>query len=264
MENTYYITYDLPIPYKDLMFYPITVKDYFFFTAYSQCLLLEKNSIPDPNIIRLTDLGYIYYLTQSEKSSDANLLFFDRLLALCLKDEDSFKKPEESIMRYRYDDKGTPFFVVNDKPYYNRDFLKIKEIISAQNMLELPDENISKEVRDSLEKAEEYKAKMNGTKSGSFEDYMISLSVITGWTLDYINGMTIRKFVKSVRRLDNYVHYKIYLAASMSGMVEFKDKSFIKHWLSEIDKSNKYEDVSLDLEKVQGTLSLDNTKKQYS
>jgi len=73
--------------------------------------------------------------------------------------------------------------------------------------------------------------------------------------------MTIRKFLKSIRRMDNLIHYKIYLAASMSGMVEFKDKSFIKHWLSQLDDENKYSDVSVDLDEIQDKVSLESAKK---
>lgn len=260
MDITYYTTYDLPVPYKNIEIYPIIVKDYLLFNSYAQCLNMDKNSIPDPNIISMTNLEYIFYCIDKDIEKPY-LLWFDRLLSLCLKDE-SFNNVEQSVERFRYDDKTKkPFFVIKEDIYDSQDFEKIKEIIAKQNLYELIDENISKEVRDSLEEAREYKRKISGIKTASFEDYVVSLSTVTGWTFDYIYSMTIRKFLKSIRRLDNFIHYKIYLTASMSGMVKFEDKSFIKHWLSSIDDEDIYNDVSIDLEEIQDKVSFESAKK---
>lgn len=261
MDTSFYTTFDLPIPYKKLLLYPVTVKDYLTFSIYSQCLLIDKNSIPDPKIISMTYLEYIYYATKENVEMQPYLLWLDRLLGLSLKDDSSFKNIEDSVRRYDYTEDEKPYFIIGEEKYYSEDFDEIKVIIANQNMIELIDENISKEVRDSLEKAREFKRKLSNTKNVSFEDYMISLSVATGWTLDYIYSMTIRKFLKSVTRMDNLIHYKIYLASSMSGMVEFKDKSFIKHWLSDLEDENKYGDVSVDLDEIQDKVSLESAKK---
>ena len=255
-----YLTYDSPIPYRGLEFYPVRVIDYMIFTLYSQCFLIEKNYTRDISIISMTDLEYLYYATEKDKESFPVLLLFDRILSISLRNDNSFDDVETSMKRYKYDEKGKPFFEISGETYTDKDFCKIKEIICEQNMIELPDFSISKEVRDSLEKAQEYKKKLEGIKSASFEDYIISLSIATGWTTDQIHAMTVRKFIKSIQRLDNLIHYKIYLSASMSGMVEFKDKSFIKHWLTSIEDKDKYADVSLDLNEVKRTISLESAK----
>jgi hypothetical protein len=261
MDIIYYLTYDLPIPYRNILLYPATVKDYLLFMTYAQCFTLDKNSIPDAKILTMTELEYLFHLAKSE-SEDENpyLLWFDRVLSVCLRDDKSFANMEESIKRYHVDEKGKPFFFIGEEKYTPKDFDNIKKIICEQNLVELPDENISKEVRDSLEKAEQYKRKMQGTKPASFEDYIASLAMVTGWTFEYVYSMSIRKFTKSLKRLDNYIHYRIYLAASMSGMCEFKEKSFIKHWLSGIEE-NKYGDVSIDLTTIQNKISLESAKK---
>lgn len=261
MDINYYLTYDLPVPYKRLKIFPATVMDYMLFSYHAQCLYLDKNSIPDAKIISMTELEYIYYCTKDESGQTPYLLWFDRLLSVCLREEPSFEKIEDSITRYNYDDRGKPFFTISGEKYDFKDFEKIKVIICEQNLIELPDENISKDVRDSLDKAKDYKNKLNGSKPANLEDYVIALSTATGWTMDYIYSLSIRKFTKSIRRLDNLIHYKIYLAASMSGMVEFKDKSFIKHWLSGIEEENKYGDVSMDLDAMQNKVSLESARQ---
>jgi hypothetical protein len=261
MDTTYYTTYDLPVVYKNIKLYPVTVKDYLLFNIYSQCLTIDKNSIPDPKIITMTYLEYIFRTTEENPIDYPYLIWFDRLLAMCLKEEDTFEKVEESLKRYRYNDKGKPYFTIREETYTPDDFNEIRTIIAEQNMVELIDENISKEVRDSMEKAREFKRKQSGETPASTEDYMISLSIATGFSLDYIYNMTIRKFIKSIRRADNLIHYKIYLASSMSGMVEFKDKSFIKHWLTGLENEDKYGDVTVDLQEVQDKVSFESAKK---
>ncbi len=259
MDISAYNIFDSPVPYRNIKIYPVTVKDYMFFNVYSNSLYLDKNSIPDPKIISMTELGYLYYITEIDPEHPY-LIWFDRLLALCIKEDESFMDIQESIKRYKYDEKGKPYFVIGEEKYFEKDFEEIRDIIATQNLIEKPDYTISKEVRDSLNEAREYKNRLSGMKSGSIEDYIISISVVTGWTFDYIQSMTIRKFTKSIRRLDNFIHYKIYLAASMSGMVKFDDKSFIKHWLSDIESDDKYSDVSMDLNTVQNKVSLESAK----
>lgn len=262
MNIDYHTTYDTCVPYRNIKIYPVTVKDYMMFNLYSQCLTIEKNIIPDAKIISMSNLEYIYYATQTNMEKTPYLVWFDRLMSLCLKDEDSFTSIEESMKRYEYTEKGKPFFFIGKELYTSTDFDIIKSIVCEQNMVELADDSISKEVRDSMEEARKYKQKLAGTKPASLEDYLIAMSVSTGWTLDYIYGLSIRKFTKAISRLDNLIHYKIYLSASMSGMVTFEDKSFIKHWLSGLDEKDKYDDVLMDLDTVQNKVSLESAKKK--
>ena len=260
MDLQSYLCFDQPIPYKKLLLYPITVKDYTTLSYAAVCLKTDKNSIPDPKYITMSELEYLYYTSQAENSIPYVVLL-DRLLSLVLKDDDSFANIAESIRRYKYTANNKPVFIIGGEEYNAKDFVEIKKIIAEQNDIELPDTNISKEVRDSLEKARDYRRKISGEKPASLEDYIIGVSIATGWAMEYIYSMPIRKFQKTMARLDNYIHYKIYLAASMSGMVEFKDKSFIKHWLSNLDTKDKYADVSVNLDALQNKLSLESAKK---
>jgi len=261
MDINYYINYDLPVPYRNISIYPATVKDYLLFSYFSASLSVEKNIIPDVKIISMSDLEFLFYsIIDGKDTIPPYLLWFDRILGICLKDDKSFEMIEESVKRYMHDENGKPFFMIGTEKYTNTDFEKIKAIICNQNLVELPDTTVSKEVRDSLEEARKYKEKLSGEVPGSFEDYIVSLTVATGWTLEYVYSMSVRKFIKSIRRLDSLIHYKIYLSASMSGMVTFKDNSFIKHWLLGSADDDKYKDVSVDLDTVQRKVSMESAK----
>lgn len=230
-----YLTFDEPIPYKKLLVYPVKMKDYMFFYYYAQCFTLDKNSIPDIAIITMKYLDYIAYETERSNGERPYLFWFDRLLSLSLRNEKSFQNFEESMKRYIRRG-GKVCFQIGDEFYDDSDFTELKKIISIQNMLILPDLKIQKELRDKMDEADRFRQKIGGGKPCSLEDQIIALSIYTGWKIEDIYGMTIRKFNKAIERADNILHYQIYLGASMSGMVEFKDKSVIKHWLSDLTR----------------------------
>lgn len=89
-----------------------------------------------------------------------------------------------------------PVFIIGEQEYDADDFIEIKKIIAEQNEIDLIDTDISKEVRDSFEKARQYKQRISGGKVAFLEDYIVGISAATGWALDYIYSMPVRKFRK--------------------------------------------------------------------
>ena len=95
------------------------------------------------------------------------------------------------------------------------------------------------------------------------EDQIVCVLISTNLKLEDIYNLTIRKFSKIIERLDMKLHYQIYLQASMSGFVEFKDKSFIKHWMSDTEEVDRYADIKISQEDVEKkTNSKKRTKKK--
>lgn len=218
--------YDNPVTYKDLVIYPVTMRDYLQFAFYSECMTLDKNSVNDVKIISMTYLDYMYSLDTKEKPYIA---FFDAILKLVTKKNDL-------VVTYARNKKNKPVFIVDEHEYNASDFEEIKNIICEYNMVELPDETIQKEIRDNIKTAQELRRKSSG-KMASLEDQFICIMISSNLNLEQIYDLSIRKFTKTLERADAQLHYKIYLSASMSGMVEFKDKSFIKHWMSDLTKT---------------------------
>jgi hypothetical protein len=249
-NRDFYYTFDDPIPYKNLLLYPVQLKDFYKFQVFASCYFLEKNSKTN---IKYISMPYLQFLYETDNVANNNKLFFDGLLRVVL------KKPTMSAY-YGLDENGKAFFSIDDVKYDSNDFTEIKNIIVEQNNLELPDETIQKEVRDKMEEARRYKQRISGNKIASLEEQIIALGIYTGWTLDYIQTLTIRKFIKAIRRSDHILTSKIYLQASLSGMVEFKDKSVIKHWLSELD-TDKNKDIIVDVKSVQNKIDFSDAKK---
>lgn len=254
--KTIQYTFDQPVAYKELLFYPVKLREYYIFSATLTALMLEKTSDPDPiKTIPMTYLEYLFYKNDGEN----NLIYLlDGLLRLTLGklDDENFK------IKYGVGSDKRPQIEISEKKYDSHDFDNIRKIIANQNSISLPNEKIQKTVRDSLERARRYRQKLMGTKIADLEDQIVALSIYTGWSMDEIYDLTIRKFKKSIERADHIIHQQIYLQAEMGGMVKFKDKGVITGWLSNIEKEDEYSDVSLDLESLQSKVDFSDAKKE--
>ncbi len=273
-RNVYYY-YDKPVPYwsfsiketertdeNRIMIYPAIMENYLKFHQYASCLMVEKNtdtSLPIEEKIKLISMSYLDYLFyETIKSPDEKpyLFLLDRLFSMVLKDEKSFNNMSESMSRYNVDENGKCFFIINDTRYGANDLNEIKKIICEQNSIELPDERMSKELRDKIQEAEDLRRKLNNTKMGSLEVQMVCVMISTAMKLDDIYRLPIRKFVKILERVDQKLHYSIYLSAAMSGMVEFKNKDILSHWMSEKEKTAFENNELLDYEKFKSEKGL--------
>jgi len=234
-----YMLFDNPIPYKKLLIYPIKMRDYLIFHQLASCLMLEKNSIPDPKLIQMTYLQYMFFIS----NKDDNLIsIFDALLRLVLD-----KRKEKFKIEYSVDTKARPLFKIEDVVYNSEDFENIRSIITEQNAISLPDEKIQKEVRLKMEEARRFRQKINKAKLASLEEQILALSMYSGWDIEKVYDMTIRKFFMALKRANHMIMSNIYLTASMSGFVTFKDKSATRGWLSDIDDENRNDElISLD------------------
>jgi hypothetical protein len=245
-RDVYYI-FDDPIPFKSLLLYPIRMKDYLMFMAYSDCLTIDKNSIPDTKVIGMSYLEYILSGSTTENLWVGKL---DRILRLCLNDKDGKRD-----IKYGYDENQKIFISIDGEKINGSDFDELKEIICEQQAIELEDYTIQKEVRDALKKAQEFKNRSSGAKMAGLEDQILCLVASTAMSVEDVSGLTIRKFTKLLERVDAKLHYEIYLAASMSGMVTFKDTSFIKHWMSDLSDKGKINSNLIDRDSIDSKLS---------
>ncbi len=243
-EYEEFLIYDKPIPYKDLLIYPVTVDNYISFHFYSLCLSLDKNSVPDPAVISMSYLEFLYYT--STTAEIPYLYMFKELLKMVL----HINKDE--AFHFAMSEKGKAYFTINGVKYTSDDADKIIDIIMTQNLIEHIDDSIQKEVRDEMEKAEMYKR--NQYKMCSFEDQCVCILISTSLRFEDIYKLTIRKFSKILERVDHKLHYEIYLSAQMSGMVQFKDESKLKPWLADLSNNDKYADVKVDAEQMHKTI----------
>lgn len=239
MDIEKYMIFDDPVPYKSLNIYPCVMREYKDLQIYSSCLLLDKNSIPDVDIISMTYLDYLIHLNKQEAPF---LMLFAKLLELVLHIPEK-EEGEEYFVKF-LTKSGKSVFVIDEVEYTSNDFDEIKQIIAKQNDIELIDDSIDKEIRDKMRKSDELRAKTNSFKICNLEDQCVCISIATGIPLNHIYDLTIRKFKKMLSRVDTLIHYKIYQTAVMSGMV--KTKSKIQHWMRDLESDKNTNLVDFD------------------
>ena len=83
---------------------------------------------------------------------------------------------------------------------------------------------------------------------------MLCVVISSSLTLDDVYKLSIRKFAKILDRIDHKMHYEIYLSASMSGFVQFKNEDAIKHWMADLTRTDKYADVKVDKDEMQSKI----------
>lgn len=287
LDNMYekYTTFDDPIPFwshsikeKDrddnnkLLFFPVMIRDIFNFYKYCGCLLTDHSSVLDKKlsfddamkVLSMTCYEYLYYKTfnvSNREDQEYYIYQFSLLLSVCLR-TDKFRNIIENEIKDEFisifnhvDSQGKPAFMINGILYDSDDFDMIKELIAYQNELELPEIERSKEFRDAIELAKKRRAIIlgSGDKMGNLEDQLICLSLGYGLPYGEVGKVSLRKFNKMISYMNKKMHYEIYLQASMSGMVEFKDKSVLKHWMT-AENDDKYGDLLLDADAINGRI----------
>lgn len=263
-----YITFDDPIPYwsnsileKDrnddncLLFYPVMIKDYFTFQRTAWCLMTDHLSSVDitlpikdaQKILSMSAYEYMFYYSffVPVDKQIPYIQIFDLLLSLVMRAEklsrlgddefmDIYIKPKDSLNK--------PAFRLNGILYDENDYDNIRNILSYQNGIELPDTTMSKKLRDLLDEKLKLKQKLSGNSgtSPTFEEQLIGLSVATGISFDEIKKLSLRKFNSTLNYAEKRLHYQIYQQAALSGMVKFEEG--IKYWLLSLDddKKDKY------------------------
>jgi hypothetical protein len=248
-RDIFYV-FDDPVPFKtnqgDIDVHPLTMRDYYKFMGYADCLTQDKNSISSPDIMTIISMPYLEYIFKYTNDENFWVAKLFTILSMV------FRVEYEKI-QYGFLENKRPFIFIDDKIVIDCDnFDDLKDLICEQNEVEIEDYTVSKEVRDALKDAQRFKTRNSGVKMAGLEDQVLCLIASTSLSIEDVSKLTIRKFVRLLDRVDAKLHYEIYLGASMSGMVEFKDKSFIKHWMS---------DLSKDTNKPDNILSVDSVKK---
>lgn len=121
-----------PLNYKGLNIYPVKMKDVDEFYDAVQCLLLPKNDFQQPEIIRMSYLLFLISVSQNDGGHE----IVEKLISLY-----RLVFNTENI-HIAMNEKGMVFMEIDGITLYERDFDKIKTIISEQNLIDLDDDFI--------------------------------------------------------------------------------------------------------------------------
>jgi hypothetical protein len=213
---------------KNIYVYPILVKDY---PIYELCkddvLLIDKNSISDINIIKMSYLDYICgYVAKDKKYGKSFLNKFATLLKLVLHEDyigvDTTKDNKYAIVIYEKNKNGEEIIKAIIK---SKEFEDLKRIILHQNDRKYDDRYLSPDIRKAIE--DYYKLKYSNCTAPSLERKKVYVISKTGILMQNINQMTYRTFDNVYKTL---VDDDIYLANKILQSSEKYDiKDEIKH-----------------------------------
>lgn len=217
------LTFDDPIDYKGLLLYPVSIRKINKFLQSSSVLRIQKEYIPDKEIIKMSYLKFLMTNIDKEKEEYGESLTFD-LLALCFM---ICMRIEEISIRLFVDEDGKAKLILNDVEINENDFDYLRKLILYQNLPNYDDELMNPDLKNDLEQAD--KIKNGGEETEDFEHLIANLVIGTGMNIDDVKSLPIRKFYIIGQVMDRKLHYSIYKQASVGGFVEFKQP--ITHYL---------------------------------
>ena len=223
-ENHYEeLTFDDPIDYKGLLLYPVSIRKINKFLQSSSVIRIQKEYIPDKEIIKMSYLKFLMTNIDKEKEEYGESLTFD-LLALCFM---ICMRIEEISIRLFIDEDGKAKLILNGVEIDENEFDYLRKLILYQNLPNYDDELMNPDLKNDLEQAD--KIKNGGEETEDFEHLIANLVIGTGMNIDDVKNLPIRKFYIIGQVMDRKLHYSIYKQASVGGFVEFKQP--ITHYL---------------------------------
>lgn len=217
------LTFDDPIDYKGLLLYPVSIRKINKFLQSSSVIRIQKEYIPDKEIIKMSYLKFLMTNIDKEKEEYGESLTFD-LLALCFM---ICMRIEEISIRLFIDEDGKTKLILNGVEIDENEFDYLRKLILYQNLPNYDDELMNPDLKNDLEQAD--KIKSGGEETEDFEHLIANLVIGTGMNIDDVKNLPIRKFYIIGQVMDRKLHYSIYKQASVGGFVEFKQP--ITHYL---------------------------------
>lgn len=246
-----YRAFDAPVPYKELLLYPVQAQDYYKFMSSVGVLGIQKNRTPDVRIIQMSYLQFVFGLILNDV--EWRKKFID-IMQLCLKVEvaelsnhriqrgsfwNEMGADRELIFHlngYEVDfiDRNERIFIrLNGIELSSAEFDELIRYIHFQNVYDYFDDFINDDVREVIEKF--YSMKNKDIVPPTFEQKIISVMSALGVTKPQVATMTmisIEQLFHSVVRRTDYMIEHNYRAHAMTD----KPLPDIEHWAY---KSNK-------------------------
>ncbi|MEK4121972.1 hypothetical protein [Lysinibacillus sp. FSL K6-0102] len=220
--------------------YPVTMENILKLYETSTCLLIPKNSMSDPKIIKMSYLAFLIELGRDEKNEHL-LDKLDSLLKLVTRTEN---------INYFIDEKNKFVISVDDDGFIKeRDFEKLREIIGSQNLIKTKDDSLGSDFDKAKEKAKDDLAKRN-SKMADLEQQIVAYKCEQKTSYEEIRNLTIYQFRKELERIIFSKSADVLQNAQYSGMVSFKEGTKIPHWLDQIEDKNPDDDLVLSKEQL--------------
>ena len=257
-----YVTLQKPVPLYNLQIRPVLVRDFFQFNNAKDVLNIEKNKIPNIEIIQMTYLRFLLTIMIEQNGFKEDFL---TILALSLgvkydatKRNPSFepneiltqqtRKGESEVwingwdVRFRFNEDKVVLCLYDDEDLVEIDdaqFDDLRKVILFQNIYKYDDTEMSDDFRRVVE--EYYRLKNKDIVLPTLEDRLMAVCVSSAYKLEELYTMPLRLFDAlleySVDKLEYQVNKLIVNLAQ--GKVE---GLHLSHWVYKT-KKDKYSEI---------------------
>lgn len=199
-------TLDEPVSYRlkcevDLQLFPVKFNMYELFKNCLESIMIDKNSVPDINILKMNYLEFLYNVQFNIKDREKNSKFtigeltqykFEHLLNICCEADYSRIVKENGkcycVLAHKIGEDYVTFATINAT-----EFNDIKEIILYQNILDYSKIEMSDDVKKIYN--DYIKLITQDIHEPTLEQKKNYVIAHTGFSSDFINNMTYRRFI---------------------------------------------------------------------
>ena len=148
-----------------LLIHPVRMSKYLNFHMLANCLLIEKNKIPDPKVISMSYLDFLFYLIENDQNGNIYAQMLTGIFHLCLgveSDNIRYIKDEKGKINlnlnvaYKYFKNEKEKMIYKEEIIDKTDFDNIKNIIIYQNIPDYDNTYIDPKMEKALKEAQEY------------------------------------------------------------------------------------------------------------
>jgi hypothetical protein len=197
----FWCTQGKPYPFKDeLKIYPVLLKDYYSFAQNYPILVIDKNSVPDVNIIQMSYLDYLLGVLVGDETGIGKTeytvgnMFSHRLVSLlyiCFRLQD-FEDEEKRIIRTERLENGHYNLLIGATRIDSKEFDEFIKVVSFQNIYDYSDDYINPDVKKAMD--EYYAIKNKDLDLPTLEKKQRVVTLLTGIQQKDLLEMTYREF----------------------------------------------------------------------
>lgn len=257
-----------PQEYKNILFYPLLLKDFEYYTKLNMYFTLSKHHVPDKDIIKMSMLKFILYIyqpqinlqlsqnNQSKINAEKDIIDLFKFIIKPKKGvikEIHFsyllRNPNDNIIN-NYCDLNFKINVeihiiieiihqeIIEVIFTEQDFEDIREILLEQNGISLDYIN---QYDPSLEDNLIFFQKT--MQPATFEEQIFSFGeVMKKHTREICETYTFYQYKKYIDRRNIRKNYEMFKPLEQSGQISIKNGT-IEHWLSHLPDKGRYDDI---------------------
>ena len=241
-----YIPFNKPVPYKDLLVYPVRLCDMSMTEKALDLLQINKNELGELEFISISNLRFfLILLEEMPEFGDSFEYLFRKILDVpdnyaiqkYLSGDDEFLAIGEIISH----SDGEVFIREETLTKIDsKDFDEIRRIVLYQTFPDFSEKYVDPDIKRKTE--EYYRLKNKNAKHVTLEHKMTCVQARTGMTPEQIGDLTIRNFYQLFDVLVDRDEYIICKNAEFNN-TKFKDP--IEHWAYK-EKKDKYSEAFCD------------------